>query len=124
MTTREGYSQNAPGDFYVEKDVCLQCMAPEVEAPELMGFDKRSGDCYFKKQPATPEEIEHAIAAVSVSEIQGLRYKGNDEYVLGRLRELAAADCCDVLMSEHEAAPESAKENFLRACLRKLQKSK
>jgi hypothetical protein len=122
--TRERYSQNAAGDFYVEKDLCLQCMAPEVEAPELMGFDKKSGNCYFKKQPATPEELEHAIAAVSVSEIQGLRYAGNNQYVLRRLRELGASDCCDELVSEQETSPKSGKENFLRACLRKLWKPK
>ena len=122
--SRERYAQNVVGDFYVEKDLCLQCMAPEGEAPELMGFDRKSGNCYFKKQPATPEELEHAIAAVSVSEIQGLRYAGNNKYVLRRLRELGASDCCDVLVSEQETSPESGKENFLRTCLRKLWKSK
>lgn len=122
--TRERYSQNVAGDFYVEKDVCLQCMAPELEAPELMGFDKRSGNCYFKKQPATPEELEHAIAAVSVSEIQGLRYAGNNDLVLRRLSKLGASDCCDVLVSEQEPSSESGKENFLRTCLRKLRKRK
>lgn len=123
-TIRERYPQNALGDFYVEKDLCLQCMAPEDEAPELMGFDEESRNCYFKRQPVAPEELEHAMAAVSVSEIQGLRYAGNNKYVLRRLRKLGAADCCDVLVSEQETSPESGNENFLRTCLRKLWKIK
>jgi hypothetical protein len=122
--SRERYAQNAVGDFYVEKDLCLQCMAPEAEAPELMGFDEKSGNCYFKRQPATPEELEHAIAAVSVSDIQALRYGGHNEYVLRRLRKLGASDCCDLLVSEQEMSLESAKQNFLRTCWRKLWKSK
>ncbi|MFN2596277.1 MAG: hypothetical protein ABR563_03725 [Pyrinomonadaceae bacterium] len=94
---RERYPLNAEGDFYVEKDICLTCMVPELEAPELMGFDKQAGHCYFRRQPATPEELEHAISAVYHSEVQGLRYAGNDEYVLKRLAERGCADCCDAL---------------------------
>jgi hypothetical protein len=86
---RERYPQNAEGDFYVEKDLCMMCMMPEVEAPELMDFDQEAGNCYFKKQPNTPEELAHAIAAVASSEIQGLRYAGNDPEVLHRLVDAA-----------------------------------
>jgi hypothetical protein len=43
---------NAGGDFYVENNMCLACMAPEYEAPELMGYDEQTG-CYFKRQPKT-----------------------------------------------------------------------
>jgi hypothetical protein len=124
MTTRERYGQNAVGDFYVQKDVCLQCMAPEFEAPELMGFDKATHNCYFKKQPTTAEELEHAIAAVWVSEIQGLRYAGEDKYVLRRLKELGAADCCDALSTAKETAPEANKPNFIKVWLWKLLNSK
>lgn len=96
---RERYHLNADGDFYVVKDMCIFCMMPEDQAPELMGFDEEVSHCYFKRQPGNPEELEHAIAAVSSSEVQGLRYAGNDEYVLRRLIEEGAAECCDWLPS-------------------------
>ena len=127
MTTpneRERYPLNVEGDFYVEKDMCMTCMVPEVEAPELMGFDEESYNCYFKRQPNTPEELEHAIAAIAASEIQGLRYAGNDEYVLQRLVELGAADCFDVLTPKEKAESESSNQNLLKACWRKVWKSK
>lgn len=119
---RERYSQNSDGDFYVEKDQCLQCMAPENEAPGLMGFDKKEAHCYFRKQPSTRTEIDQAIAAVSVSEIQGLRYAGNDEYVLRRLRELGARDCCDALAGDEDTAPNADNVSRLQALLHKLLK--
>lgn len=90
---------NAEGDFYVEKDTCLICMAPEHEAPELMGYDKGTG-CYFKRQPATPEELEHAIEAVWVSCVEALRYAGNDPVILERLRAKGCASQGDALSSK------------------------
>ena len=89
---------NAEGDFYVEKDRCLSCMAPEYEAPELMGYDEQVG-CYFKMQPATPDELNHAIEAVGVSCIAALRYGGSDSAVLERLRAKGCKTECDVLSS-------------------------
>ena len=121
---RERYQQNVEGDFYVEKDMCMTCMMPELQAPELMGFDKESCNCYFKRQPSNPEELEHAIAAVAYSEIQGLRYAGNDECVLRRLVELDAAACCDVLTPKEKIEPESGNQNPLKSCLRKIWKTK
>lgn len=93
---RERTPLNAEGDFYVEKDVCLACMAPESEAPELMGFDEQTF-CYFKRQPETPEELEHAVEAVCVSCVAALRYAGRHPAILGRLRAKGAAAECDAL---------------------------
>lgn len=65
-----------------------------------MAYDERDGEpwhCYFKRQPQTPEEIERAIEAVCCSEIQGLRYAGNDPEILRRLVEKECRDCCDAL---------------------------
>ncbi len=98
-STRERTPMNAEGDFYVEKDMCLACMAPEYEAPELMGFDEQTF-CYFKRQPETPEELEHAIEAVCVSCIAALRYAGNDPAIVERLRGKGAEAECDALSSE------------------------
>ena len=54
-------------------------MIPEIEASELMGFDHETMHGYFKQQPLTPEELEHAIAATAASDLQGWR-----KYVLDR----------------------------------------
>ena len=103
---RERHPLNADGPFYVVKDLCLCCMMPEHEAPELMGFDSEHMHCYFKRQPETREEIEHAIAAVLASDIEGLRYAGLDPHILGKLR--GAKQLCDIYATEgvpdHEEA--------------------
>ena len=117
---RERYFLNAKGDFYVENGICLCCMIPEIEAPELMGFNKEQMHCYFKQQPLSSQEQERAIAAVAASDIQGLRYAGSDEYILSRLVELGAADCCDVLTPKAESKATESRSGFVRMCLRRL----
>ena len=87
---------NAEGDFYVVKDTCITCMAPHHEAPELMGLDEETG-CYFRRQPQTPEELDHAIEAVWVSCVEALRYSGNDPAILERLRAKGCKSQSDVL---------------------------
>lgn len=75
---------NAEGDFYVIADTCLACMAPEYEAPELMGYDDDFG-CYFRRQPVNDEERSHAVRAVLVSCVEALRYGGNDPEITKRI---------------------------------------
>src|ERR671939_176738 len=87
---------NVEGDFYVVKDTCITCMAPHHEAPELMGLDEATG-CYFRRQPQTLEEVEHAIEAVWVSCVEALRYAGNDPEILARLRAKGCKSLSDVL---------------------------
>ena len=99
MTKREKTPLNAKGDFYVEKDMCLACMAPEYSAPDLMGYDTEIG-CYFKKQPVTSEEVECAIEAVEFSCIAALRYCGNNQEIIQKLRkvkEIDGEERCDIL---------------------------
>jgi ferredoxin len=79
---------NAPGPFYVAKDECMACHAPEAEAPELMSFDDASGSCYFHRQPVTPEELTHATMAVWASCCSAVTYSGGDPQVLTQLRRL------------------------------------
>ncbi len=90
---------NAPGSFYTEANVCLACCLPEAEAPELLGFeedlDNPKFGCFFKRQPETREELEHAFMAMAVSCIDGLRYGGTDPVILHRLRELGMEAQCD-----------------------------
>jgi len=88
MTNIEPHHLNAPGPFFVEKDQCIACRAPEHEAPELMSFDDLAGSCYFHRQPQTDEEIEHAIQAVWVACCDAVHYGGTDPRILTRLREL------------------------------------
>ncbi len=83
------YPRNAPGPFYVANGECITCMAPEHEAPDLMGFDEEAMHCYFKKQPSTPEELERATRAVWVSCCGAVQYSGDDPGVHRRLVELA-----------------------------------
>lgn len=87
---------NADGDFYVVKDTCISCMAPHHEAPELMGMDEATG-CYFRRQPRTAEELEHAVEAIRVSCVEALRYSGSDPEALERLRAKGCKSQSDVL---------------------------
>jgi hypothetical protein len=68
----EAYPENAPGPFYIEKDMCLSCCVPETEAPDPLGYCADAehpsvGHCYFKKQPETEDEDDRAIAAMRLS---------------------------------------------------------
>lgn len=85
MSQFERIPLNTEGDFYVVKETCLTCLAPHHEAPELLGLDEETG-CYFRRQPQTAEEMEHAVEAVRVSCVEALRYSGKDPLVLERLR--------------------------------------
>lgn len=110
---------NVKGDFYVEKDTCLECMAPESEAPELMGYDEKGG-CYFRRQPATPEELAHAIEAVAVSCVAALRYSGSDAAVLRSLRAKKCREQCDVLAEGKDQSDGwiAVRERFINFFLR------
>jgi len=97
------YVENALGPFYVEKDYCITCRLPEHEAPDLMGFHDSDSDsnaeshCYFKKQPATPEELQRAIAAVCACCCGALRYAGSEVPVLQKISEAGLKSQCDVV---------------------------
>jgi hypothetical protein len=87
---KQRFPKNVPGPFYVGNDECIICLAPEHEAPDLMGFDEEAKHCYFKKQPATPEELDRAARAVWVSCCGAVRYSGSDPVVLKRIAEVEA----------------------------------
>jgi hypothetical protein len=80
--------ENAPGDFFVVRDVCMQCCVPHDEAPELLNDpDVPFRECYFRRQPQNDAEVEHAVRAVRVSCVDAHCYGGNDPKILARLEE-------------------------------------
>src|SRR5216117_4412946 len=65
---RQRVPENAAGDFYVEADTCMRCCLPHEQAPELMNDCKvEFRECYFRRQPQTPQEVENAIQAISMN---------------------------------------------------------
>jgi hypothetical protein len=103
--------ENAPGDFYVKRGVCLHCCIPHSEAPGLLDDPAtHSKDCHFRRQPHTEEEVEQAIQAIYVSCVGGPRYGGTDQTIIARLRELGCAHQCDHAPESdggHDEAPPS-----------------
>ncbi len=98
---KERYPENVKGDFYVENQVCITCGAPEAEAPDLIEHSKLEyGHCYFKKQPATADELDRAISAMQVSCIAGVRYGGKDKAILKRLYDLGLQADCDYKLDD------------------------
>lgn len=88
----ERHPQSAPGDFYVVNNECICCGAPHQVAPDLIGWDDSTpGHCIWKKQPATPEELEQAFAAFDNSCVSAYRYAGNDSAIIRRI----GPECCD-----------------------------
>lgn len=91
---------NAPGDFYVEEDMCIACGAPEKEAPDLMSHleaEGSAGHCYFHRQPQTPAEVQRAVNAVVVSCCASVRYAGTDKKILAAIARLNRACSCDAV---------------------------
>lgn len=87
---------NAPGDFYVEAGLCTRCCLVHGEAPDLLNDrDQPFEECFFRRQPRTPAEIDQAIGAISVSEMGALRYGGNDANIIAKLRARRCARACD-----------------------------
>jgi hypothetical protein len=105
------YPQNAPGPFYSEEDGCITCGAPHVEAPELMAWyidpsgTNQFSHCFFKRQPETPIEVEHAINAMHSSCVENLRYRGHDPAILETLCRMGYRHLCDAL---DESEPEES----------------
>jgi hypothetical protein len=90
------FEKNAPGPFYTTGD-CLFCGAPEEEASELLApLDAGNYDTYFVRQPATPEEVEHACCAAEVCCVSAVRYAGTDPGIIRRLGN--RVDTCDHLL--------------------------
>src|SRR4051812_12847152 len=99
MAGKPRHPRNAPGPFYVVKDECISCGAPQAEAPGLVTLDVNG--CYFHKQPETTAEVNDAIRAILVSCIEVYRYGGDDPSIRRRLAELGHARLCDRPLEGH-----------------------
>jgi hypothetical protein len=85
VNERKRYSENAPGPFYVEADLCIQCGNAPAMAPNLIEMNE--DHCYFKEQPSNKVELESAIAAVNQCCCGAYRYCGDDPAVIAQLSE-------------------------------------
>ena len=98
---------NAPGPFYVVKDLCMLCALPPETAPVNITwsqetFQRSCGEtcprhCRVEKQPETAEELEHVIEAARCSCVAAIRYCGTDPEILERFRAEGLERLCDAL---------------------------
>jgi hypothetical protein len=89
------HPQSAPGDFYVENEMCITCGVPHSVAPDLMGWaDDKMSHCIWKKQPETPAELDQAIAVLEAQELGCHHYAGDDPAILKRI----SSEYCDHLL--------------------------
>lgn len=92
----ERHLRNAPGDFYVEHGCCLSCGVWETEAVGLMQWDDDEyPQCFVARQPDTPDEIKRMIRAMSVQELDCIRYCGADPEIANKLIAAGEAGSCD-----------------------------
>jgi len=78
---------------------CLQCQAPEHEAPDLLApVNEENLNTYFVRQPATQEEMERACNAICVCCVAALRYGGQDRKIIERLGN--SPEFCDFIIDE------------------------
>ena len=99
--------ENAPGPFYVVKDMCITCSLPVDTAPETIKYHETPCEscpegcpdhCYVSRQPETAEEIDRMIEVVAGSCIAAYRYCGTDPEILHRLVEAGCKEQCDALV--------------------------
>jgi hypothetical protein len=86
--------ENHLGDFYVQDTCCTSCGVPQAVAPDLVGWANQNlTQCYWIKQPKTPDELDRAVKLFQTQELGCHRYSGNDAAILQRL----PAEDCDQL---------------------------
>jgi hypothetical protein len=95
VTERQRTPSNVPGPFYVAKDECITCGAPEADAPSLIRHDEEHGSCYFYRQPENADDTYHALRAMAVCCVSAVRYAGTDPVILQRAAAVSATDQCD-----------------------------
>jgi hypothetical protein len=109
MQRRNPHAKNVPGDFYVENECCTSCGIPFDEAPGHFQYDE-VGNCFVRRQPATPDEVRRMINAVHASEMKCIRYAGTEPDTLQRLVAVGETNRCDALPEEPEPPPKDVKK--------------
>jgi hypothetical protein len=61
--------RNVPGEFYVEKDCCLQCGIPWHFAPDLFGADASNPGCWVARQPENAAERSRMLKVIEMQEL-------------------------------------------------------
>src|SRR5690349_11132443 len=97
MTARPPHHLNVVGNFYVETDCCLACGVPQWIAPELFAPLEEHDQCFVKKQPQTPEELDQMIEVMATQDLGCIRYRGRHEATIRRILEVCEADAIDPL---------------------------
>jgi hypothetical protein len=90
------HPSNAPDPFYVRNGCCITCGVPESVVPDLFGWTEDETHCFVRRQPVTPSEIDTMIEAMWSSEVDCIRYRGEDPALLTRIAEFGGAHGCDV----------------------------
>ena len=100
---------DVPGDFYVEDGCCLSCGMPHEEAPTLFEWLPFDGaGCYVKRQPQTAVEVSQMLRAMTASEVDCIRYAGDDPTLQRRIVAFGGRAFCDL------PAPADAPERRIR----------
>lgn len=93
---RKPYRLNVVGDFYVEKGCCTLCGVPEHYAPDLFAPLKGHEQCFVKRQPSTPVELDAMFEVMSIQELDCVRYRGMDKAVLSRMAAAKLTEYADL----------------------------
>jgi len=97
---------NAPGPFYVVKDLCILCALPPETAPQNITWDAEfqstgcvgcGNHCRVERQPQTADELARVIEAACGSCVEAIRYCGTDPEILARFRAEGLERLCDAL---------------------------
>ena len=104
------HPRNAPGDFYVVHGCCTACAVWEEVASGLMEWDAGNyPQCFVARQPESAPEIDQMVTAMSIQELDCIRYCGANIHVVKKLVENGEAGNCDrqdvVAMAAEELRP-------------------
>ena len=94
----DAYHRNAPGPFYVEVDCCITCGVPVELAPEMFMWedpDAEHPSCFVYRQPETLDELIKMAEVMTHTEIDCIRFRGDDPETRRFLVENGHAKQCD-----------------------------